>query len=289
MTMRYLMWTALAAGLMMVPAGTSQANDVVRLGGPTAKTGGIDADLTATRGGHFGGGFHGGHYGGHYGGYRGGYYGGYRGYYGGYRGYYGGYYRPYYANYYRPYYYGGYGGYGGYGYGGCGGYYSAYAYPSYYYPSYYGSPYPCAIASATIVTQQVPVLPQSTPLYSQAPAYVTPAPQQQPLLQQPNVNTYPYNGGPVNPVPAPQGGDNPVPMNSKPGVIPLDGRLVSLPGETRGGVSPVVTPDIQKLRYVSFTDTPTPQAPAIAPTTRFSYPAYGEQPITPAPRRTTNR
>ena len=275
MTMRYVMWTALAAGLMFVPTGESRANDVVRLGGPGVQTS-ADTGLVYHRGGfHHGGYYRGGHY-------------GYRGYYGGYygRGYY---YRPYYYSYYRPYYYGGY----GYGYGyGYPAYYPSYYYPSYYYPSYYYS-YPCAVRPAPVVTAgpvvtPAPIVSQSTNIYTQPPSYALPNgtnPSVQ-LPPGPNGNgTYPYNGGPSNPVPLPQA-DNPLPMNGGPGgVIPLDGKLVSLPSETGVTLSQVATPDIQRLRYVSLPHSP------IANTTpaRITYPAYGEQPIAPLPRKTTNR
>src|SRR6266699_3394904 len=114
MTMRSLMWGALAAGLVLAGSGMSWANDNVRLGGPASEAaiqGGIDVLARGGHGGGHGGGHHGGHHGGfHHGGYGrggvsvafgfGGYYGGYGcGYYGGY---YGGYYRPYYASYSYP-------------------------------------------------------------------------------------------------------------------------------------------------------------------------------------------
>src|SRR5262245_6626942 len=112
--MRTMMWTALAAGLLLTGGAASRADDTIRLGGPSALAdiqGGTDIELVYARGGYHGGGHYGGHYGGaryyggHYGGYGARYYGGHYGgygarYYGGYghygHGYYGGY-RPYYA------------------------------------------------------------------------------------------------------------------------------------------------------------------------------------------------
>jgi len=109
------MWSALAVGLVFTGQSVSQANDTIRLGGPSVLSdiqGDTDTELIRYYGGrgYYGGGrgYYGGHshYGhGHYG-YNRGYYGGYnRGYYGGY---YGGYGRAYYGGYYggygRPYY-----------------------------------------------------------------------------------------------------------------------------------------------------------------------------------------
>jgi hypothetical protein len=159
-------------------------------------------------------------YGGYgYGGYRAGYggygYGGYRAGYGGYG--YGGY---------RGYGYGGYGygGYRGYGYGGYGGY------------GYGGGCYPCvAVGTVGVATLALPppVVSYSTgtvvevnPVVPVAPA--GPAPDA----------TYPYDGGPANPVPTPQPMPkaDPAPANPAPAPataptrsVPLEGRAVSLP------------------------------------------------------------
>jgi len=228
---------ALCAG-----AQVASASDVIPLKGtPSYKaqtlTLGNDGNSTTelARHGGFGGyrgGYHGGfggYRGGYYGGYRGGYYGGYRGgYYGGYRGGYyggyGGYYRPYYySNYYRPYYggygYGGYG-YGGYGYGGIG--YGGYS-PYYYGSSYYSYPYYnswCGGSPGVGVVSQYaytqPYLSSVTP-YGSAPiinnyayngngyngnGYNGNVPVMPPV--QSGDGTYPYNGGPANPVPMPE-------------------------------------------------------------------------------------
>jgi len=283
MTMRYFMGTLLAAGLVFAGNGVSRATDVVRLGGPAAQeaiSGGTNTELARGRGGYHGG-YHGG-------GYRGGYHGGYRGYYGGYRGYYGGhygrgYYRPYYSGYYggyyRPYYYSS--------------YYSPYYYSSYYTPYYYptvtySAPYyyPCATTVSPVASVQ------PSTVYSQGPTYVRPnAPAPRPAgpvmpAAPQDSGTFPYDGGPKNPLPMPMPnpGDAPNPMKAGPRpTIPLDGKLVSLPTEAIGGSSPVAH-DVQRLHYVSLTNTSASPAPA-----RAAYPAYGEQPIPSAPRKTGTR
>ncbi len=178
------------------------------------------------------------------GGYGGGYYG--RAYYGGYygRSYYGGYYgrpflsvgfygRPYYAGYYRPYYY-----------------------PSYYYqPNYYSNyyNYPCAGDVAPVMPSVASYQAPLAPVYSSArPAN--------------DDGTFHYDGNPRILVPMPSSKTTPAP-----GVLPVDGRLVSLPSETTGGVLPVGLPTAQRA-----TSLPAP---------RVVYPAYGEEPIAPAPRK----
>jgi hypothetical protein len=290
MTMRYLMWTALATGLMLAGGGASWASDTIRLGGPSAQDsiqGGTDTELV-----WWGRGWHGrGYYGrGYYGGYGRAYYGGYgygRGYgYGGYG--YGGYgygYRPYYyGSYYRPYYYGGGSYYSPYYYGG--GYGGGYG-GSYYSPYYYSSYYPCSGISVPTLAFQ-PNGTSSNPLRS--PSYMPPVTNGNGNSNS-NGNgngngngTYPYNGGPNNPVPLPN--DGTTPMNGPRGNIPLDGKLVSLPTKATGGVSPVTLPEMQRLHYVSTTAAPVQMKTSPA---RISYPAYGEQSITPAPRKTSIR
>ena len=169
-------------------------------------------------------------YRGGYGGYRG-YYGGYRGYYGGYRGYYGGY-RNYYGGY--PGYYGGYrnyyGGYPGF-YGGYGNYSYGGGYQPYYYPGYYyspgvsfgfsfGSPYDyygpsyCPMG-LEIGTQPAPQVLNVRPPQSE---YSPPARRED--------GTYPYDGGPQNPVPMP--GAEPAAPKAPPATLPPAGRIVSL-------------------------------------------------------------
>lgn len=255
--MRFLAGTALAAGLWLGFCGASGANDTVRLGGPSAKAdvdGGTDTELVHRR------------YGGYYGGYRGGYYGGYRGYYGG--GYGFRFASPYVSVgfYSRPYY--------GYGYGHRSYYYRPY-YSSYYAPAYYSQPYyygsyyyyPCA-GDATIAPQ-VTVLQNQSQLL---PSPHQPAPQYMPPAT-PN-GTFPYDGGPVAPVPAPKTNPPPVPMPPTPqppanGIVPIDGRLVSMPTQVGGGISPV-----------GAATTPRSASPA-----RIAYPAYGEEPIPAVPRK----
>ncbi|QJW95063.1 hypothetical protein [Frigoriglobus tundricola] len=205
--------SALALGAVLVATGGAGAGDrdtaqlsggpvsstTMTLGGKgsAAKAATEDTELARGHGGGgHGGGFHGG---GHYGGFHGGY-GGYRGYhggyYGGYRGYYGGYYRPYYyGGFYRPYY----AGYYGYGFG--------YGYPYYYpyYPTYYpnyigvgvGSVY-VGISGGTAVSGAVTV-----PLGNTNFARPASQPATQPAAPSGD-GTFPYDGGPSNPVPLPK-------------------------------------------------------------------------------------
>jgi hypothetical protein len=241
MTMRILMWTALAAGLLVAGGGAASAQDTVRLGGPAAQgepQGATDA-LLMRGGGRGGGGFHGGYRGGY--GYGRGYYGGFygRGY--GYGGFYGAGYWPYYYGGYYPY------------------------YTPYYYPAYYGvSYYPVAGDVSPPVTLTV----QSNN-YTQAP----PAQASPQFLQGPfGTGTFPYDGGPRAPIPMPNPGDI-NPMKAPQGLVPLDGKLVSLsPTTITGGFLPDA-PRNQKTN-----------APSAAPA-RVAYPAYGEEPIAPAPKK----
>jgi len=255
---------ALAVLALGVGTRTARASDIIKLGlnqsAPTVTLDlkpGQDADVEEAnwRRGYYGG------YRGYYGGY-GGYYGGYRGYYGG--GYYsgygggygGGYYRPSYYYGYRPSYYYGYSSY----------YPSYYSYPSYYYqpyyyPSYsYYSPYyyPISLKVTTSPSVCVPggsyqPYPQMDPLPNQT---IQPNQQSQPLPSGPsakpnlpNDGTYPYDGGPSNPVPMPKVEPTPNNPQSAPmkGFAPGEGRLISLP------------------------------MAASAPTPKYTYPAYGDQ------------
>jgi hypothetical protein len=275
MTMRKLIWSALAATLLLAGGSAARAqDDTFRLGGPSAQAdiqGGTDIELVRGYGGGYRGGYHGGggygrgYYGGGYargyGGYGRGYYGGYgygrgyyagygRGYYGGYgygRGYYGGYYPGIYANFSWPF-YGGYGGYGG-------GYSSPYYYTPTYYQPYYSDEY---------------YYPTSGGVYGEAAkvlgAMNNPSALSTRLLPFSSDGTYSYNGGPQAIVPS-----TTVPVNNAPrgNVLPLDGKLVGLQSEISGGFSPVTSPEIQRLRFVTPTSTATP--------VRIQYPAYGEQ------------
>lgn len=258
--MRTLMWSALAAGFLLVGGSAAWASDTVRLGGPAAQTdiqGGTDTELVHWgRGGGFGRGGFGGGYG--RGGFGGGFYGrgGYGGFYG--RGYYGGF-------------YGGGRGFGGFYAGGYGRYngwprfYSSYYSQPYYYSSYYSQPYYYTPTYYQPCDYYYPIAGESAPTMTlQAKStYQTPAPQ--------GDGTFSYDGGPRRVVPMPDGRGDVNPAKDPRGVVPLDGRLVVLPSETRGGVSPVTSPEIQRLRYVS-----TPS--------RVSYPAYGEEAIPPVTR-----
>jgi hypothetical protein len=155
-----------------------------------------------------------------YGGYR--YHGGGFHYHGGGYGYYHGGYR--YHSFYRPYYYG---------------YYPRYYYPRYYTPGiyfslgiyrpyyYYAPPvyyysYPIYPIGASVTTMPYAItlnLGRSAPTLQTDPA----AP---PLPPVPAEGTYPYDGGPANPVPMPRA--EPAPT-SAPATVPLEGRAVSLP------------------------------------------------------------
>lgn len=237
--MRNLVWTALAAGVVLAGGGAVWASDTVRLGGAAAQNsvqGGTDSELVRYRGGYgrgyYGGGFGRGYYGGGYGrSYYGGFYG--RGYYGGFhgRGYYGGLYgRGYYGGYYgRP-------------------YFSSYYYPSYYYqPTYYYSAYSYYPCAGDIMPQAV-TLQQTSGSFAQA----------QPPMPTGSLGngTYRYDGEPRNLVPMP---GQTSPARPAPGLLPASGRLVSLPTEITGGFSPVGIP-----------------APTVVPAQRVTYPAYGE-------------
>jgi len=277
--MKRLMCAVFAGGLLLAVGNVSWAQDTVRLGGPSAQLdmqGGTDTELVrGFHGGGYHGGWHGGYrgYGGYYGGYRG-YYGGYRGYYGGYgygRGYYGGYG---YGGYYRPYYGGYYGGY--------------YPYSSVYYQPYYSTPYyssyyyPCIGQNAATVT--LAQANYSAPQYAAPQSYSTqqqnygPVPYSEAVPSPGGNSTYPYNGGPSSPIPLPA--PNPVqpgqkigdPSNNNRGIVPLDGKLVSLPNETTGGFTPVTAP----ARTIVTPQTRTPATTTTTP--RVVYPAYGEEP-----------
>jgi hypothetical protein len=257
----------LAAVGVLAWSGASRGGDTIRLNmvdqTPTKNLvddgQGADTIRTWHRGFGWGGwGYRG--FGWGWGGYRGfglGYGGFYRpfygfglGYGGFYRPYFGGlgFYRPYYGlGFYRPYYgfglgYGiGYGlgyslGYGGFGYGG-------------FYPGfgigYSGFFWPCAGAAAGVYTLNMPVATLGTPLPAQL-GVTESAP------QQPSDGTFPYDGGPTNPVPNLK--DTPPSSTTPPRTVPLEGRSVSLPKATP----------------------------------KWTYPAYGEtaRRATPAPDRT---
>jgi len=228
----------LAAGLF-VPALSARPGDTFRLDLPgpdrTANAAPAgpdqnDKDLYTVgyRGVH--GGFYG--YRGGYVGYRG-YYAGYRGGYAGYRGSYGGY-------------HGGYHGYHGH-YAGYRGYYG-YAYPRYYggyygYPyarAYYGAPsvyyYPPLVADPCVLSGSITTLaPAITLRINPAPAVQgriiqTPgAPLPPPMTPAPGpgpaAGTYPYDGGPLDPVPMPKLDE--APMDAPTPIIRPDPRVVS--------------------------------------------------------------
>jgi len=274
MAMCRLAAAMLGAGLLTLAFGSAVRadNDTVRLGSSasgaaTGPMGGTDTELVYWRGGYR---HHGGHYGGyrHYGGYHhhGGYYGGYRPYYGGYRPYYGGYYggyRSYYSNYYGNYYGGYYGGYRPY-------------YGGYYRISSYGDYYPCDVqlsVGTPIVYTQLPAQPvqTATQVYqfqSAARPQALPMPVAVPAANQ----TFPYDGGPRQPLPLPSQESIDPAVGPQP-TVPLTGKVVSLPRELGGGTSQYAT------QLVGFG---TPALPAAQPTaaaapSSFGYPAYGDQ------------
>jgi len=303
--MRYLTLSALAAGLVLAVSSATWASDIVRLGGPSAEStiqGATDIELVRYGYGGYGRGHYGhGHYGHGYGrGYYGGGYGYGRGYYGGYgRGYYGNYYgggygRGYYGSYYgRGYYGGGYGNsyYGG-GYGNSyygGGYGNGYyggGYGRGYYGGYGGGYYGIAGCEAPVVTLQAPIVSQAQyqqpGQYYQQPGQYS-APVMPPAADSPD-GTYPYNGGPANPIPQPA--NNPIPTNR--GIVPLDGKLVSLPSAISGGVSPVSLNNGQRYTFVSTTSAPVSRQLNPAPA-RIAYPAYGDVVVPQAPRKNAVR
>jgi len=302
---------------LVIPA--SSAADAALDGGVNTELtryhGGYRGGYGGYRGGYGYGGYRGGYgYRGYYGGY-----GGYRGY--GYRGYgYGGFYRPFYYGgygygggypYYSSYYGGGYGGYpyysgyyGG-GYGGYGGYYGGYG-AGYYgggYGAYYGSYpyinyyYPCSgtlVSAAPVVSVQssstyvapAPQVVQPGQAYQPqyAPQVVQPGQSYQPqgVPAQPNGNqTFPYDGGPRAPLPMPGPDANVNPAGTPRPIVPLEGKFVSLPQETTGGIGVV---DTASLSPVSWRTVSTTQPAAATSPNRFHYPAYGEQTLPPVNR-----
>ena len=150
-------------------------------------------------------------------------------------------------------------GYGGYGYGGIGygsriGYYgngfgvSLYTAPRYYAPApvYYTQPSVVVVPSYTTGTyypQTVVTTVNSSPIVaSSAPVEVTPLPMTMPMP----IGPFPYDGGPVNPIPQP--------APDKPGV-------------PQPMIKPVDGPDGVQISF-----------PAPTPAKRtLKYPAYGEK------------
>jgi len=260
MTMFGKFGTAAAAGLVALLFGGQQAragDDTIRLGGNIgAKTTTLSFDgkseTTLMRGAHGFAGHRGG-YGGHGGFYRASFHG-----YGHGHGHFN--YRPYYASYYRPYY---------------GSYYSSY-YPYYssYYPYYasygYAAPYYQYCAPSAYYSPSYAYYPisagvtygQPAGAYGAAPptSQVLPMPQQynQNVVPMPPAGSYPYDGGPVNPVPLPKGGD---------------------------GVKGVITTGETRLVMLS----PAQKLATQSTNASFAYPAYGEnlQATTFATTRTT--
>jgi hypothetical protein len=212
-----MLWRGLAAGALaaVVFAWTApaRAGDTVKLGLDKSSTPtttlelkpGDDADTTLAHwhAHYYGGGYHVGHYG--YGSF---YRGGYASFY------HGGFYSPRFYGYGRSFYFPRFYSYSAGFYGPSVSFYSS---PSYYYspPIYYSTPSFCPISLSANV--QVPIDPTNV-----LPPPMTPA--------NPGFGTYPYDGGPANPVPMPRA--EPGPTNAPPkAVVPGDERPVSLPAK----------------------------------------------------------
>ncbi|HYT92081.1 MAG TPA: hypothetical protein VEL76_25425 [Gemmataceae bacterium] len=284
---------AATAGVLvwLAGTGTAKADDVIRLGGPStdAKTMtlGFDgqADTELVRGGGFrgggggfhgggfhGGGFHGGGFRGGFGGFRGGF-GGFRGGFGGFGGFRGGFIG---RGFYRPYYAGYWGGYYPYGYGFNYGYYNypIYSYYNpytYYVPPYYlnspsyGQPYygvPGAMPYAPISDPGPVVMNGNGPRYVNYYAAQSAANGTGPATIPTNA-TFPYDGGPSNPIPLPAPTPAPVPAP---------------PPAPAPGAAPAKLPAAKAAPgtlLISYPPQPEKATPA-RPTTQFAYPAYGE-------------
>jgi hypothetical protein len=90
----------------------------------------------------------------------------------------------------------------------------------------YGGFYPCSGLSGGVYTLAIPTTTLSPANGSVQPGYSDVSP---PVMPRED-GTYPYNGGPKNPVPNP--GADPAPMKDKQRTVPLEGRSVSLPKST---------------------------------------------------------
>ena len=243
---------ALALGAVLAASGAVSAGDgntVLLSGGKGSTTmtlGGSgtaekaateDTELAGYRG--YYGGYRGGYgyrgWGGGYGGYRGGYYGGYRGaYYGGYRaGYWGGYRGGYWGGY-----RGGWGGWGGYARPYYAGFYRPYYYSQSYYTSYpiYTSYYDCG-PSVDLYLGINGGAASGAPAVNLGTDFAQPVqPMAQPVV--PGDGTFPYDGGPANPIPQPQPDTKPIPS-----AIPAP-TVTDLPisGKSKSPFAPATTP-----------------------------------------------
>jgi hypothetical protein len=275
----------LTAGLL-IPTLSAQAGDTFRLDipGPAKDSSAQSLPDSDVHLAHYRG-FHGGFYRGGYGGYRGGYYGGYRGgYYGGYRGYYGGYRGYAYYGGYRGYYgYPGYYGYASYYPSYYGGYYSGYYGGGYGYApvyAYYGSSTfvtPCCDNPSPVVSVRITPVPGvverviETPRTTVPPTPPTTVPPEPgttvpptttppmppvkdgvppPMRVIPSEGTFPYDGGPRDPVPMPKLEDSPAGTSS----------------------SMVIRPDFRVVHYTEGKPLTKP-----AEKGKWVYPAYGEE------------
>jgi hypothetical protein len=98
----------------------------------------------------------------------------------------------------------------------------------------------------------------------------------------PNGNpTFPYDGGPQSPLPLPPA-ENVGPTSGPQPTVPLKGKLVSLPLETTGGTTPLMSTQFIGLGVSPSSAANVSGAPAA---NGLSYPAYGEQSLPPVPRK----
>lgn len=173
---------ASAAERDTLPLSRAGSGTTMTLGGKGTAAQAASEDTELTHGYRYG---YRGYYGGYGYGYRGGWGGYYGGYYSGYRGYYGGYssfsyYRPaYYSSYYyaRP-------------------YYSSFYYPA-YYPTYYSYGPSIYLGIGGDVLSDAPTITLGSGFAPSVPPMGQPA--------KPGNGTFPYDGGPSNPVPLPKG------------------------------------------------------------------------------------
>ena len=145
-------------------------------------------------------------------------------------------------------------------------YYRPYYYPraySYYTPSYYYTPTyyaPAYYPAASYYYYPIAGENVAAPVTTVQGTYQGPAPQQYvPPMPPAGNGTFQYDGGPRQPIPAPVPDINPA--KGTRGSVPIDGKLVSLPA-------------------IPLVNLPQSVAP------RTAYPAYGDEPIVPAPRKT---
>ena len=245
---------AVSTAVLLAAAGWSRAgaDDILRLDGKGDATNltlgaKAEADNLLVRGGHGGGyhsagryGYHGYH---HYGAFR---YGGYH-HYGAYRYGYPRYYRPYYGGYYWP--------------------WRAVAFGLSFWPGYYSSYYynpPAVIYSSPVYPYTYPAEISVSPVPSTTilgtPRTLPAAPQPEiappPAKKPPADGTYPYDGGPQNPVPLPKKVE-PAPTAVPPVPLVPGGRVVSLPRSS------------EKYTYLGYGEKPPQRSPQMTQITQM--------------------